>query len=69
MRSSFRSWAAFHRKDFDLCEACLAHKVGSAVSQRYNREALLELRRPIMQEWSSFLSGEDSADVVPLRRA
>jgi integrase len=68
MRSTFRSWAAFHRVDFDLAEACLAHKVGSAVSQRYNREALLELRRPIMESWSAFLSGEDSADVVSIRR-
>ena len=68
-RASFRSWMAHRRFDFDLAEACLAHKVGSAVSQRYNREQLLELRRPIMDAWSKFLSGEDASNVVPLRRA
>jgi integrase len=68
-RSTARSWMAHRRFDFDLCEACLAHKVGSAVSQRYNREALLELRRPIIESWSRYLSGEDSANVIDIKRA
>jgi integrase len=68
-RSTARSWMAHRRVDFDLAEACLAHKVGSAVSQRYNRESLLELRRPIMEDWAKFLAGDDSADVVPIRGA
>ena len=53
---------AHRRVDFDFAEACLAHKVGSAVSQRYNRETLLELRRPIMEMWASFLAGDEFAE-------
>jgi hypothetical protein len=43
--------------------------VGSATSQAYNRANLLNLRRPIMERWAKFLSGEDASNVVPLRRA
>ena len=67
-RSTARSWMAHRRIDFDLAEASLAHKVGSAVSQRYNREALLELRRPIMEDWAAFLSGADADNVIALKR-
>ena len=67
-RSSFRDWAAEQREPFDVAEACLAHQIGNATSQAYNRTNLLEPRRPIMDRWARFLSGAD-ANVVPLRRA
>jgi hypothetical protein len=54
---------------FEVAESVLSHKVGSATSQAYNRANLLNLRRPIMERWAKFLSGEDASNVVPLRRA
>ena len=51
---------------FELAEACLAHAVGNAVVQAYQRSSLLERRRPIMNAWASFLSGEADANVVAL---
>ncbi len=63
-RASFRSWTAFQRIDFELAEACLAHKIGNDVSKRYNREDFLELRRPIMERWASFLSDETIGKIV-----
>ena len=68
-RSTARTWMAHRGVPFDVAEQCLAHKVGSKVSQRYNRETFLERRREVMEMWSQFLTGEGSADVVPLRRA
>jgi len=44
----------------------LRHRVGSAVTCAYLRTSLLELRRPVMQAWASFLSGEADANVVPM---
>jgi hypothetical protein len=54
---------------FELAEACLAHTVGNAVVQAYQRSSMLERRRPIMSAWASFLSGEADDNVVPLRAA
>jgi hypothetical protein len=53
--------------EFELAEACLAHAVGNAVVQGYQRSSMLERRRPIiMQAWASFLIGEADAKVVAL---
>jgi hypothetical protein len=52
--------------EFELAEACLAHAVGNAVARSYQRSSMLERRRPIMQAWALFLSGEAEAKVVPL---
>ena len=53
---------------FELAEACLAHQVGNAVVQAYQRSSMLERRRPIMSAWSAFVTGTDADNVVPLRR-
>src|SRR5208282_2091225 len=58
MRSSARSWMADNGVEFELAEACLAHAVGNAVVQAYQRSSMLERRRPIMSAWANFLSGE-----------
>jgi integrase len=68
-RSSFRSWMAEQQTPFEVAESMLSHKIGSATSQAYNRANLLNLRRPIMERWARFLSGEDASNIVPLRRA
>ena len=56
-RSSFRDWAGeethFPR---ELCEAALAHAVGSAAEQAYRRGDALEKRRALMTEWAAFVS-------------
>jgi integrase len=64
MRSAARSWMADNGVEFELAEACLAHAVGNAVVQAYQRSSMLERRRPIMQAWASFLTGEAEASKV-----
>ncbi len=51
---------------FELAEQCLAHTVGNAVVQAYQRSSMLERRRPIMSAWANFLSDETAAKVVPI---
>jgi len=46
---------------FELAEACLAHAVGSAVVQAYQRSSMLARRRPIMQGWADFLTDKTAA--------
>jgi integrase len=67
-RSAARSWMADQGVAFELAEAALAHQVGNAVVQAYQRSSMLERRRPIMSAWASFLSGETDANVVPIKR-
>ena len=64
MRSAARSWMADNGVEFELAEACLAHAVGSAVVAAYQRSSMLARRRPVMQAWASFLTGETDAKVV-----
>ena len=58
LRSTFRDWAAEktnHRRE--LAEAALAHKVGDAVEQAYQRGDMLDKRRLMMADWVKFLEG------------
>jgi integrase len=66
MRSSARSWMADNGVEFELAEACLAHAVGNAVVQAYQRSSMLERRRPIIQAWADFLSEQTAAKVVSI---
>jgi integrase len=67
-RTSFRTWCSdVAHAPFEVAEACLSHRIGSAVSRAYARSDMLERRRPIMQAWASFLLSEaDAAKVVAL---
>jgi integrase len=67
-RSTFSTWAADSGQDATLVEMSLAHAVGNAVSQAYQRSDLLEARRGLMDTWGRFLT-MPPADVVPIRRA
>jgi integrase len=68
-RSSFRLWASVVANvEFEVAEACLSHRVGSAVSRAYNRTKMTERRRPIMSAWSAYVSGETADNVVPINR-
>jgi integrase len=52
----------------DLMDVCLAHQIGSEVSQSYLRDRWLERRRVVMAEWSRFCLSP-AAEVIPFRRA
>ena len=66
MRSSARSWMADNAVPFELAEACLAHAVGNAVVQAYQRSSMIERRRPIMQAWADFLTDGTAATIVSI---
>jgi integrase len=68
-RSSARSWMADQGVAFELAEAALAHQVGNAVVQAYQRSSMLERRRPILAAWADFATGSSADNVVPLRAA
>src|SRR5205823_2788050 len=69
MRASFRSWCADNGIARDLAEQCLAHAIGNAVEQSYNRTDLLERRRPIMASWARFCAALPQGVVFPLHAA
>jgi integrase len=68
-RSSFRSWCTARHVPSEVAERCLAHERKDATQAAYDREEMLEQRRDAMERWASFLSGADTSNVVPLRRA
>jgi hypothetical protein len=59
-RTSFGTWCSdvAHDVTFEVAEACLSHRVGSAVSRAYNRSDMFERRRPVMAQWAAYLDGE-----------
>ena len=67
-RSSARSWMADTGVPFEPAEAALAHQVGNAVVQAYQRSSM-ERRRPIMNAWADHVTGKTSGNVVPIRAA
>jgi integrase len=54
LRGSFRMWCAENGVSREHAEACLAHKVGSAVEQSYQKSKLIEQRRKIMGRWAGY---------------
>ena len=58
----------FRSAAFSLAEAALAHVAGSSVVQAYQRSSMLERRRPLMQSWASYVTGEADAKVVAIKR-
>ena len=55
-RTSFKGWATAQGYDDKWSEIQLAHDVGNAVQQAYDREQLIEQRRNMMQEWANFVA-------------
>jgi integrase len=68
MRSAAKSWMADQGVAFELAEAALAHQVGNAVVQAYQRSSMLERRRPVLQKWADFVTGTISDNVIELRK-
>ena len=66
-RSSARSWMADQGVAFELAEAALAHTVGNAVVQAYQRSSMLERRRPVLAAWAQFVTSSDASNVIPIR--
>ena len=57
-RSSFRNWAAEQSgASWAVCEASLAHSIGSSTEQAYMRSDLLARRRELMQTWADYVCG------------
>jgi len=66
-RSSLRSWMGDQGVEFEVAEAMLSHAPGSAVVTAYHRTTVLERRRPVLEAWGRFVSGEDATGkVVPI---
>lgn len=55
-RSSFRDWCSENGYPRDLAERALAHTVSNKVEAAYHRTDLLELRRPMMEAWATFIA-------------
>ena len=67
LRSTFRSWAQFHRRDREISELVLGHRFYGQVERAYARGDLLNERRELLDEWARHCAGQ-SAEVIPLRR-
>ena len=63
LRSTFRQWAAEKGYPRDMAEIALAHFIGSDVERAYQRSDMLERRRTMMLDWSTFLNSQDDNDV------
>ncbi len=61
--SDDRNNALAHRHGRDLLELALAHKIAGKTESAYQRDDLLDQRRPIMDAWARFL-GERIAENV-----
>ena len=56
-RSTFRDWASeVANVPREVAELSLAHSVGSSVERAYARSDLLDKRRHVMAQWSSFVA-------------
>jgi integrase len=65
MRSTFDQWASeVAHAEREVIERSLAHAVKGKTEAAYNRADLLDRRRPLMTQWSAFLS----ASPAPVRR-
>jgi integrase len=56
-RSAFNGWAVKAKYPKSLWGRALAHAVGNKTDQAYDRETLIEERRPMMLHWSEFATG------------
>ncbi|WP_394199950.1 tyrosine-type recombinase/integrase [Litoreibacter albidus] len=65
LRSTFRDWASeVANAPREVAEMCLAHRVGSVVEKAYARSDLLDKRRVLMEQWSSFITSKRSGDIT-----
>ena len=69
-RATFKTWAS-ERTSFprEIVEASLAHAIGNAVEQAYQRGDLFDKRRRLMDAWSEFCAAPGSAKVLLMRKS
>jgi integrase len=69
-RSCFMTWATESTSAaHEVREACLAHKIPSAVERAYKRTDFLDARRQLMDAWERYCTMPAAANVVPIRSA
>jgi integrase len=55
-RATFKTWAGnFTSHKREAIEKSLAHEIGSAVEQAYERGSFFEMRIELMQDWANFI--------------
>ena len=70
LRSTFATWAQeYSGYPTELREHALAHRVGNAVTQSYERGDQLEKRRAMMQDWARFVHLTPRDNVTSIRGA
>ena len=58
-RTSLRVWANTQKDlPFEAREMALAHKVGTSVTQSYNRDDFFDDRADLMSRWGSFVMSD-----------
>jgi integrase len=57
LRATFKTWCGDKGHSREEAELSLAHKLGNAVEQAYNRTDLLKRRRKLMETWADFVTG------------
>ena len=58
-RSSFKNWTLEQTDTpWAVSEAALAHVLGNSTEQAYARSELFDRRRPLMQLWADYVTGE-----------
>jgi integrase len=69
-RASFKTWASEQTAyPNEIIEFCLAHVVGSASEQAYQRSDVLDKRRLLMEQWSTFVTTpHKTGTVTPIRK-
>ena len=65
-RSSLKSWGLDNGYGEEVTEAALNHKMGTSVSQAYNRTDLRDARRKMMEAYSDYVTGAHCAALIPL---
>lgn len=61
-RSTFRDWCSEQGYPRDLAERALAHLIQNKVEAAYHRTDLLDQRRPMMDAWAEFVSGNSPTE-------
>jgi integrase len=56
-RSTARVWMANNNVEHQTAEMCLGHNVLGKVARAYQRDDLLEKRRPILEAWAKYCAG------------
>ena len=59
-RTTFRTWSMEETATpWAVCEAALAHSLGSVTERAYARSDLFDKRRPLMESWGAYVTEDD----------